>query len=207
MPGQRAQEFFVSAPLSKFGLREVTFVLSYRIDEETLLRLPEEHYLEEAYAVVMQNLEHLKRWLNWARDDFALEDARSFVQTNLQNFAEGKGFALHVVYQGRIAGNVGYNTIDRANRKTEIGYWLSASAQGKGLMTRACRALVEHAFDEMKLNRVEINCAVENLQSRRIPERLGFTEEGILREAEWLHDHYHDLVAYSMLASEWRRKR
>jgi len=179
-------------------------VLSYKIDEETLLRLPEERHLEEAYAVVMQNLEHLKAWSNWARDDFSIEDARSFVTTNLQNFAERKGFALHIVYRGKMVGNVGYNTIDWANKRTEIGYWLSAAAQGKGLMTRACRALVSHAFDEFELNRVEINCAVENRRSRRIPEKLGFKEEGILREAEWLHDHFHDLVAYSLLASEWK---
>jgi ribosomal-protein-serine acetyltransferase len=203
MMGQRAQDFFI---LGCFQLLsdKGDAMLSYKIDEETLLRLPEERYLDEAYALVMENLEHLKAWSTWARDDFSIEDARSFIKTNLQNFAERKGFTLHIIYQGKHVGNVGYNTIDWANKRTEIGYWLSASAQGKGLMTKACRALVNHAFNELQLNRVEINCAVENSRSRRIPEKLGFKQEGIMREAEWLHDHFHDLVAYSMLASEWK---
>ena len=73
-------------------------------------------------------------------------------------------------------------------------------------MTKACRVLVGYAFRELRLNRVEIYCAVENQRSRRIPERLGFTEEGTHRQAEWVHDHFKDLVSYSMLAGEWKAK-
>ena len=71
-------------------------------------------------------------------------------------------------------------------------------------MTKSCRALIEHAFRELRLNRVEIYCAVENSRSRRIPARLGFVEEGVHRQAEWVHDHFKDLVSYSMLAREWK---
>ena len=70
-------------------------------------------------------------------------------------------------------------------------------------MTRACRALVTHAFRELGLHRVEIRAAPGNRRSRAIPERLGFRQEGILRDAEWPYDHYVDLVVYAMLADEW----
>jgi len=70
-------------------------------------------------------------------------------------------------------------------------------------MRKACRSLVEYAFDEWHLNRVEIRCAVGNTKSRAIPERLGFKSEGILREAEWLYDHYVDHIIYGMLARDW----
>jgi ribosomal-protein-serine acetyltransferase len=58
----------------------------------------------------------------------------------------------------------------------------------------------------LKLNRVEINCGVENKKSRKIPEKLGFREEGVIRQAKWLHDHFYDLVIYGMLADEWQNK-
>ena len=71
-------------------------------------------------------------------------------------------------------------------------------------MTRSCKALVNFVFDEIGLNRVEIRAAVHNWKSRAIPERLGFTQEGIIRDAEWLYDHYVDHVVYGMLKREWR---
>jgi len=70
-------------------------------------------------------------------------------------------------------------------------------------MTASCRACISHAFTELKLNRVEIRCAVENRKSRAIPERLGFRFEGTLREAQWLYDHFVEHALYGMLAREW----
>jgi len=70
-------------------------------------------------------------------------------------------------------------------------------------MTRCCRVLVDHAFSWLGLNRVAIPAAVENSRSRAIPERLGFRQEGIIRDAEWLYDHYVDHVLYAVLKKEW----
>jgi ribosomal-protein-serine acetyltransferase len=70
-------------------------------------------------------------------------------------------------------------------------------------MTEAVRALVAYAFEVWKLNRVEIRAAVANVRSRAIPERLGFKQEGVLRQAERIGDRFEDLVVYSMLAGEW----
>ncbi|MEN1761147.1 GNAT family protein [Anoxynatronum sibiricum] len=57
------------------------------------------------------------------------------------------------------------------------------------------------------LNRVEIRCATGNHKSRAIPQQLRFVAEGVLREAEWLYDHYVDHVVYAMLASEWKSEK
>jgi hypothetical protein len=61
-----------------------------------------------------------------------------------------------------MAGQIEYNYFDWLNRKTELGYWLGQSFQGKGLITKSCRVLIAHAFSELKLNRVDMHCAVEN---------------------------------------------
>lgn len=70
-------------------------------------------------------------------------------------------------------------------------------------MTAAVRALVDHALGVEQLNRVEIRAAVDNARSRAIPTRLGFTHEGTLREAEWLHGHPLDHAVYAILAAQW----
>ena len=70
-------------------------------------------------------------------------------------------------------------------------------------MTRAVRALVNHALVDEDLHRVEIRAAPDNVRSRAIPERLGFREEGLLRVSERIGDRYLDSVVYGMLAPEW----
>ncbi|HVF45240.1 MAG TPA: GNAT family protein [Pyrinomonadaceae bacterium] len=179
-------------------------MFSRRIEEELELRPVDERYAEELTALVRRDIAHLKPWMPWATDRYSVEDAREFIRRQIRQYAEDQGFATLVFFGGRVAGSIGYNLIDWSNRKTDIGYWLGAEFLGRGIMTKACRALIEHAFKELRLNRVEIYCAVENRRSRRIPERLGFTEEGVHRQAEWVHDHFKDLVSYSMLAREWR---
>ena len=179
-------------------------MFSRRIEEELELRPVDERYAEELTALVRHDIAHLKPWMPWATERYSVEDAREFIRRQIRQYAEDQGFATLVFFRGRVAGSIGYNHIDWSNRKTDIGYWLGAEFLGQGIMTKACGALVEHSFKELRLNRVEIYCAVENRRSRRIPERLGFVEEGTHRQAEWVHDHFKDLVSYSMLAREWR---
>lgn len=178
-----------------------TFPLA--LDAELTLRLPEERYSPEAAALVRTHHRELSVWLPWVTEDFSVEDAREFVRRNRQQYEAGEGFSLQIVYRGRVAGNAGFNTIDWHNRRTEIGYWLAPPFQGRGVMTKTCRFLVNHAFARLSLNRVEILCGVGNARSRAVPERLGFRHDGILRQAEWVRDHFNDLVVYSMLADEW----
>jgi ribosomal-protein-serine acetyltransferase len=71
-------------------------------------------------------------------------------------------------------------------------------------MTEAVRALTAHAFDVWRLQRVEIRAAVGNRRSAAIPRRLGFSEEGVLRQAERHGDEFKDIAVYSLLADEWR---
>ncbi|WP_334301100.1 GNAT family N-acetyltransferase [Alkaliphilus sp. B6464] len=96
------------------------------------------------------------------------------------------------------------HSMDSTNKSTSIGYWLGEGHQGKGIMTKVTKALVEYIFTELNLNRVEIRCAENNYKSRAIPERLGFTKEGTLRETEWLYDHYVNHIVYGMVASQWK---
>jgi len=78
------------------------------------------------------------------------------------------------------------------------------AAQGLHLASGACRAMLHYAFDELQLNRVEIRCAADNARSRRIPERLGFVREGVLRAARRRGEGIVDHLVYGMLAKDWR---
>jgi ribosomal-protein-serine acetyltransferase len=70
-------------------------------------------------------------------------------------------------------------------------------------MTRCCANLIDYLFREVGLHRVTIQCGTGNQRSCAIPERLGFTREGITREGEWVNDRWLDLVVWSMLERDW----
>jgi ribosomal-protein-serine acetyltransferase len=180
-------------------------MFSYKLDDESELRLIEPNHAEELNALVNDNFEHIKEWSGWLKDrDRPVELTREWIGYNLRRFTSGDGFEIGIWHKGRMAGQIGYNYLDRSNRKTEIGYWLGAPFQGKGLIVRSCKVLIDNALSNLDMNRIEIRCGTGNLKSRRIPEKLGFREEGTARQAEWLHDHFIDLVIYAMLAEEWQ---
>jgi ribosomal-protein-serine acetyltransferase len=178
------------------------FALSLGDDVE--LRLLEPRHAEEYFDLIDQNRFHLRQWLGWVDSNQSIADCRAFIRGVLQQFANNNGLHAGIWFKGALAGTISQNYIDWQNARTEFGYWLGAPFQGHGLITRACRALTDYSFDELRLNRVEILCASGNTRSRAVPERLGFTQEGIFRQAEWLYDHFVDLVVYSMLASDWQ---
>lgn len=158
---------------------------------------------EELFALVQANQPHLAPWMPWAAEP-RLEDTRTYIAGALAQRARNDGFGSVVLDGGAIIGSMGFHRIDWPNRSTTMGYWLAADRQGAGIMTAAIRALVAHAFDVWELHRVEIEAAPHNARSRAIPERLGFTEEGVRREAERHGERYGDLVLYGLLASDPR---
>ncbi len=182
-------------------------MFSHKLGENTELRLLEERHAQELTDLTDRNREYLRAWLPWVDASRTVEDRKKFIRGALKQFAENSGFTAGIWHEGRLAGVIGYVSIDWDNRTTEVGYWLGEEYQGQGIVTAACRALVDHAFEELNLNRVSIACATENKKSCAIPERLGFRREGVVRQAEWLYDHFVDHVVYAILASEWQTRR
>ena len=182
-------------------------MFSYKIDETAELRLIELRHAEELNALVISNFEHIREWSAWLTDkERPVERTREWIKQNLTHFANNESFTAGIWHEGALAGQIDFGNVDWTARKFEIGYWLGASFEGRGLVTKSCRVLINYAFDELQFNRVEMYCAVENRKSRRIPEKLGFRKEGITRQSNWLHDHFVDEVIYGLLASEWRGK-
>ena len=155
---------------------------------------------EEAYAEVDQNRDRLRDWLPWVDATRSPEDVRSFIERCAQSEGRQRSFGIYV--DGVLAGNIGL-TLDEDNGG-EVGYWITAAFEGRGLITEAVRALFRYGFEERGFRRMQLTAAVENERSRSVAERLGMTREGVLRRAGRIReDRYLDLVMYSMLREEW----
>jgi|SRR5579871_4557976 len=168
------------------------------------LRLLEERHAPAAFGAIERNREYLRKWLPWVDTSRTLDDTRRFIRTSLKQFAKNEGFAAGIWQGADYIGTIGFHKVDWLNRKVELGYWIAEAFQGRGIMTSACNAVIEHAFQEWALNRVEIHCAVENTKSCAIPKRLGFRLEGTLREAQLVSGRALDIKVFGLLAREWK---
>lgn len=177
-------------------------MLRLRVSTSHELRPLDESDLDELHLLIELNRARLAQWMGWAERQ-TREQTFDFIRRTRAQAARNDGFQMALVGAGRIVGVAGFHSVDWQNRATSIGYWMAASEQGRGTMTGAVRALVDHALGEWQLNRVEIRADIENLRSRAIPERLGFVYEGTLRQAYRVGDRYSDDAVYSMLAEDW----
>jgi ribosomal-protein-serine acetyltransferase len=171
------------------------------------IRLFEVHDAEAAFAVVDRNRAYLREWLPWVDVSISADDLRRFIGKVRDQFDSGRGPQCGIWVDGIFAGSIGCHPIDWANRNCSIGYWLEPRYRGKGIVTRCCKTLLDYLFDDLCLHRVTIQCGVGNTRSCAIPERLGFTREGITRHGEWVNDRWLDLLGWSMLEDEWRARR
>jgi ribosomal-protein-serine acetyltransferase len=182
-------------------------MFTYRIDDALELRILEERHVEDLFNLIERNRVHLRQWLSWADDNRSVHDVRLFIRDGLRQFADNNGFQAGIWYTGELVGCIGFHSINWYDRNTEIGYWLAWEYTGRGVMTHACRAMVDYAFNVYHVHRVVIRCAAGNVKSRAIPERLGFHQDGVMRHEIYLHGEYVDHVVYSMLADDWWSKR
>lgn len=156
------------------------------------------------YALVDRNRPHLRRWLPWVDTSHSAEDTLRFLLSVEEGRRQRRTIGYRILEHGALRGIVGAHDIDEKEGHAAIGYWLAEDAAGRGLMTRAVRLLLAVLFEELRLERVEIRCAVGNRPSCAVAERLGFQFEGILRRAQRLQEEFADMRVYSLLAAEWR---
>ncbi|MGG5253384.1 GNAT family N-acetyltransferase [Neobacillus sp. SM06] len=180
-------------------------MFTLKVDQEIELKLFQLQDSLKLYQLVNENREHLRKWLPWVDTMDSPFQYEAVIPIWLRQFAENNGFNAGILYNGELVGSIGLHQIDWHNLQTSIGYYLAKQAEGHGIMTRSVQALLNYAFHDLGLNRVEIRCGEKNKRSRAIPERLGFGKEGKIRDGEQLASGFHDIMIYSMLAREWNR--
>ena len=171
-----------------------------KVDDEILLKEIGLEDVETIFKTIDNEREYLEEWLPFVELTHDVSFTRSYVE-NYLNF-DKLNLTCAIYYQNQFVGIIGLKDTDPDNKKTEIGYWLSQSFQGKEIITRSCKKLINYVFDIMDMNRVKITVATGNLKSQHIPERLGFTLEGIERDGELHTRGFVDLLVYSLLKSE-----
>jgi ribosomal-protein-serine acetyltransferase len=154
------------------------------------------------FNLIETNRNHLRPWFPWVDRMSKEEDINNFITGSLQRTEAGYEQSFIIFYKSKPAGRIGIYYIDQQNKIGGIGYWLSKECEGLGIIIASIPKLADFGFDQLGLNRIEIKCATSNKRSKAIPEKLHFTYEGILKEAEYINGRFNDLFSFSMIKSD-----
>jgi RimJ/RimL family protein N-acetyltransferase len=193
----------------------------YRIETERLVvRCYDPEDAEALLVRCAENREHLLPWLIWAEaEPQTLDEKLELILGFRSRYDSGENSVMGIFEKasGELVGGTGLHPCEglKLSNTREIGYWICADREGRGYVTEAVEALLVVAFRWLRVATVVVRCEPDNLRSRTIPERLGFTCEGLLRGTH-LRANGDPAPAYrycmtdaefeeSELATEWRK--
>jgi len=166
--------------------------------ERIIIRPYRESDAQALFEAVAESRDHLHPWLPFADEHQA---AKWLLR-------EDATLGIWEAATNRYLGGTGLHPHNWDTGYFEIGYWIRASAEGHGYVTEAVRLLANYAFDTLKANRLEIRCDEQNLRSAAIPQRLGFVQEGRLRNNTTTPDgKLRNTLVFSLIPGEWHNER
>lgn len=134
-----------------------------------------------------------------------LESSRAFLRLYAEKVAADTGRICGIwSAEGTLVGAVILRTLNTTSGRAEAGCWLEPAGVGKGLVTRAARALIDWAIEVRGIRRVEWVVSSANEPSIAVARRLGMTRDGVLRESYAYRGEVYDEEVWSVLAPEWR---
>lgn len=154
--------------------------------ERLKLRMPKPGDGETVNSAIKASMDELKPWMPFVQDDPSAKDTEiNTLESHIKFLKrENLRYLIFDKETEEFIGTTGFHDIEWDIPKMEIGYWISSEHGGKGYMAEAVSALTDLAINSFGCRRVEIRCDAENVKSRKIAERLGYTLEGMLHNDE-----------------------
>ena len=109
---------------------------------------------------------------------------------------------------GQLIGSSGFWRLIKPHFRAEVGYELAPEWWGRGVMTEALRAMLGFGFTRMGLHSVEAQIHPDNSASRRVLEKVGFVQEGYLRENFYdpIEAQFTDTAVFGLLKADWMNR-
>jgi ribosomal-protein-serine acetyltransferase len=166
------------------------------------LRLHQVYDAPIQYHVVLDNFEEFRPFFRWADDSYSLDTELAVAKRMLDLYAKGTCLSVGVWQDRQFVGSATINP-DPHSLDSQVGYWLDKNWRGRGIMSRTVKALMDYAFRVRGMERFCLRAAVENQPSRALAERLGMTQEAVMRGEDFINGRFVHHALYSLLAREF----
>ncbi|NWG35635.1 MAG: GNAT family N-acetyltransferase [Chloroflexi bacterium] len=180
--------------------------LSIELTDGVVLLRP--FQLEDAkptFDAICESLNDLKPWMGWAHDGYQPQENEEYIRISRARWEEGTlfSFAITDVNSGEILGGCGLGQKNPVHRFSNLGYWVRTSRHGRGIAGRAAKLAARFGFECAGIIRAEIVVAVGNEKSRRVAEKIGAHDEGILLNRMVVGKTIYDAHMFSLLPSDF----
>jgi RimJ/RimL family protein N-acetyltransferase len=159
-------------------------MIPYKIETSRLIiRCYEPSDAIQMQKVIAESKEHLMTYMAWAKHEPETVDQKLVRIRDMRGkFDLDQDYTLGIFEKntGNYIGSSGFHKRSDPNC-LEIGYWISASNEGKGYITESTKALTKVGFDHLEIDRIEIKHHPSNIKSEAIPQKLGYECEGITK--------------------------
>ena len=146
----------------------------------------------------------------WSHDALTRGAFRRRVRAYEREWQQGTAYSLLVVRRSDdcLMGGVTLSNLRRGvAQSASLGYWIGEPHARQGFMTEALSGILDFAFDDLALHRIEAACLPDNLASQALLRRIGFGEEGYAREFLRINGRWQDHLLFGMLRDDWRQRR
>ena len=173
-----------------FAVGQLVTVRAYRKDD-----------IERLFEAVSRSILEIARYETWCHPGYTCEEAASYVNWWRRAWEEEQAyyFAVEETATGAFLGSCGLSALLRAHRRAGLGYWIRSDRTGQGFATDAARIVMQLGFEDLGLKRIQVECAIDNIASRRVAEKLGCIQEGVLHSRLILPVGATDTVMYARI--------
>jgi len=167
---------------------------------------PLQHKDASAYLDIFSDTATMTFWSN--EPIASIAEAKNLLLQDMEWVKAGDALCWGIALSesDRLVGKISLYFFSRQNRRAETGYILDRRYWRRGLMTEALGAVLDYAFDELELHRVEADVDTGHAGSLALLEKFGFAREGVLRERWFVHGKWHDSVMLGLLAPDYESR-
>lgn len=170
-------------------------IRAYRPDDE-----------EALYAAVCESIPEMSKYETWCHPGYRRGEAKEYVAFWIRKREKGDAFyyVIEDLKTGDFLGTCGISDLSWEHKRAMLGYWVRTSRSRQGVATSAARLVAQLGFHDLRLIRIELFMAVDNIASYRVAEKIGAVREGVLRKRLILPAGPVDVAMYGLLPEEFR---
>jgi RimJ/RimL family protein N-acetyltransferase len=169
----------------------------------TIKKIIPEH-IPSLFSAIYESRMELAEWMPWCHPDYSIEETKGWVRLQQDGWKDRLEYSFGIFdnSNNKLVGGCGLNQINWIHNIGNLGYWIGTKFTGRGFASAATRLCAEFGFSELKLNRIEIVAAKDNIPSQKVAEKAGAKKECLARKRLAVGKKIHDAFVYSLIKED-----